>query len=311
MPLAETTTLNQYTILRVFGAGGFGVTYLARDPGLDKLVAIKEYFPQDFAFREGGSVRAKSGSADNFAWGKDRFVDEARTLARFRHPNIVGVMQIFEANNTAYIVLEYESGRSLSKWLADIGGGPSQDEVDLIAAPILDALELIHKNNLLHRDIAPDNIYIRDDGSPVLLDFGSAREAIAARTKMMSAVVKSGYSPAEQYSTRGSGQGPWTDIYAFAATLYMAISGKAPPEATERLLGEACAPAASAAKVSYRSTFLDAIDWALKLSPKDRPQSVQEWRGALIGSGSIQEPPHFCKPWLPLSHRSQNSRYGS
>ena len=275
----------QYRIVEVLGAGGFGVTYLAKDEKLEKLFAIKEYFPEQFAVRKGGSVRAQASKGDDFQWGMQRFLEEARSLARFQHSNIVGVSQIFEANNTAYIVLEYQNGRSLKEWLKEFNDGPGQENLDKIVAPILNALELVHRNNMLHRDLAPDNIYIREDSSPVILDFGSAREAIAARSRTISAIVKSGYSPAEQYSTRGSGQGPWTDVYAFAATLYMCVTGSAPEEATERLISDQYVSAAEATKGQYRKTFLEAIDWGLRLIPKDRPQSVDEWRFALLQDG--------------------------
>ena len=280
----------QYRIVEVLGAGGFGITYLAEDEMLGKRFAIKEYFPEQFALRKGISVHARTDKVDDFTWGMQRFLEEARSLARFHHANIVGVSQIFEANNTAYIVLEYQVGRSLKAWLAENGGSPSQEQLDGIVAPLLDALELIHRNDMLHRDLAPDNIYIREDGSPVILDFGSAREAIAARSKTISAIVKSGYSPAEQYSTRGSGQGPWSDVYALAATLYLCVTGKTPEEATERLIADefvSAVQAAQAAQGTYRKTFLDAIDWGLRLIPKNRPQSVAEWRAALLQDGGV------------------------
>lgn len=278
--------LRQYKVLEALGSGGFSVVYKVYDQTLDKLFAIKEYFPEQFAHRKGATVRANSNDADNFTWGKTRFIEEARVLSRFDHPNIVKVIQIFEANNTAYMVLEYLGGRNLKAWLTEIGNAPTQAELDSIVEPILNALELIHRNNLLHRDIAPDNIYIRDDGSPVLLDFGSAKEAIGQLTKTISAVVKDGYSPPEQYSTRTSGQGPWSDIYAFAATLYHAVTGARPEAATDRLLADDCVLAKQAAKEEYRPAFLDAIDFGLKLTQKNRPQSVAQWRVALFAENS-------------------------
>jgi tRNA A-37 threonylcarbamoyl transferase component Bud32 len=280
--LEPGTTLQQYRIVKVLGSGGFSVVYLAQDQMLEKLFAIKEYFPERFAQRSRASVRANASSADDFIWGKERFKEEAQVVGRFDHPNIVQVIQIFEANNTAYMVLEYLPGRDFKAWLDEIDGPPSQAELDAMVGPILDALEVIHHNDLLHRDVAPDNIYIRNDSTPVLLDFGSAKEAIGQRTRTVSAVVKEGYSPAEQYSTRGSGQGPWTDIYALAATLYHAVSGARPEASTERLLDDQYVSAHQAAKATYRKGFLDSIDWALKLAPSERPRSIAEWRVALI-----------------------------
>src|SRR6185312_14024638 len=157
-------TLNQYEVLKVLGAGGFGVTYLARDETLGRLVAIKEYFPDSFAVRHGATVRARTLRNDDFVWGKQRFLGEARMLARFDHPNLTRVVQIFEANDTVYIVLEYLRGRLLQDWLREIGGAPTQSELDLLAKGVLGALEMMHRNDVLHRDVAPDNIIICDDG---------------------------------------------------------------------------------------------------------------------------------------------------
>lgn len=284
--LQSGTMLRQYKVQKVLGAGGFAVTYLVEDEKLGRLYAIKEYFPEAFAHRAGKAVKPNAANVDDFIWGKERFLSEARVLARFRHPNIVGVTQIFELNGTAYMVLEYRRGRSFKDWLAELGRPPTQAELDAIAEPVLSALETIHRNDLLHRDIAPDNVYVCDDGTPLLLDFGSAREAIAQRSKVLSAIVKSGYSPAEQYSTRGTGQGPWSDIYAFAATLYQAVAGEHPEEATDRLLTDSYVPARQAAKGEFRLGFLEAIDWGLKLSPQDRPQSVADWRSSLLGGAT-------------------------
>lgn len=283
--LSAGQKIQQYRIESVLGSGGFGITYLAKDEALDKHFAIKEYFPADFAIRDHTMVRARTGQADDFAWGKRRFLDEARSLALFNHPNIVGVVQIIEANQTAYIVLEYLQGQSLKEWAVGFEGGPGQERLDSIVEPVLDALALMHRNNILHRDLAPDNIFVRNNGTPVILDLGSAREVLVAKSRTVSAVVKSGYSPAEQYSTRGSAQGPWSDIYSFAATLYYCVAGHPPEEATERLISDQNKPAAEYATGEYRESFLRGIDWGLRLIPNDRPQSVDEWRSALLEGG--------------------------
>ena len=274
--------LCQYKVLRVLGVGGFGITYLARDESLEKLFAIKECFPEEFAVRAGATVKPKTSQVVDFGWARERFIEEARILARFDHPNIAKVVQIFEANNTAYMVQEYESGRDLAEWLREINDAPTQTELDSLIEPLLAALELVHRNDLLHRDISPGNIYIRDDGTPVLLDFGSAKDAVAQRTKNISAIVKAGYSAPELYSSRGRSQGPWSDIYSLAATLYHAISGAAPEEATERLLVDNVAPAKDVARGTYRPAFLDAVDAGLRITPKNRPQTVAEWRSLLF-----------------------------
>jgi Protein kinase domain len=278
-----TDLVGDYRIERVLGAGGFGITYLATETQLARPVTIKEYFPVDFAARdptEDVCPRSR-GSRDDYAWGLQRFLDEAKTLAKFRHPNIVGVHRYFEAKQTAYIVQHYEEGASLKGWLDKLGRAPRQDELDRIVAPLLDALEVIHAADFLHRDIAPDNIIIRSDGTPVLIDFGSARSDIARHSKVVSALVKPGYSPYEQYATSGRQQGPWTDIYALGATLYHAISGRRPLEAPSRMLADELEPARHVARASYRAEFLRAIDRALALDVTERPRSIADWRAEL------------------------------
>ena len=213
------------------------ITYLAEEIALARLITIKEYFPSDFAARAGGQSVVPRDPADastDFQWGLDRFIDEAQTLARFDHPNIVRVYRYFKANGTAYMVLSFEEGQSLKAWLKGLGRAPRQREIDEVLRPLLDALEVIHGTDFLHRDIAPDNVIIRRDGSPVLIDFGSARGDIAKHSRTVSALVKPGYSPYEQYATTASVQGPWTDIYALGATLYHAIAGKRPPDSPPR-----------------------------------------------------------------------------
>ena len=278
-----TELVGDYRIKRVLGAGGFGITYLADEKALARLVTIKEYFPADFAARRATNASPRSQEvAGDYQWGLDRFIEEAQTLARFDHPNVVRVHRYFRANNTAYMVLHFEEGGSFKSWLRGLKRAPRQAELDTMVAPLLDALEIIHKANFLHRDIAPDNIMVRRDGSPVLIDFGSARGHIASHSRTVSALVKPGYSPYEQYATTTSSQGPWTDIYALGATLYHAITGKRPPDAPSRIVSDEYVKAAEAALSSYRSGFLSAIDKALRLEVGERPQSVAEWRGDLL-----------------------------
>ncbi|MBA2125987.1 serine/threonine protein kinase [Hyphomicrobium methylovorum] len=281
-----TELAGDYKIVRVLGAGGFGVTYLAEEPELTRQVSIKEYFPSDFASRTKDleATPRSAGSTSDYNWGLDRFIEEAQTLAKFDHHNIVKVFRIFRANNTAYMVLRFEEGKSLKTWLKELGRAPRQKELDQIVAPLLDALEVIHKADFLHRDIAPDNIIIRSNGDPVLIDFGAARSDIAAhsKTKTVSALVKPGYSPYEQYAETSRQQGPWTDIYAFAATLYHAVTGKRPPDSPSRMLKDEMVPVREAALGGYRSTFLEALQQGLTLAVDGRPKSVAAWRGALM-----------------------------
>ncbi len=299
-----TELAGDYRIDRVLGAGGFGVTYLADEMSLSRAVTIKEYFPSDFAARTNGleaSPRSQDCAGD-YKWGLDRFIAEAQTLAKFDHSHIVKVYRTFKANNTAYMVLHWEEGQSLKSWLKTLGRAPRQKELDRIIAPLLDALETIHKADFLHRDIAPDNIIIRKAGDPVLIDFGAARGDIAAhsKTKTVSALVKPGYSPYEQYAETSKQQGPWTDIYALAATLYHAVTGKRPLDSPSRMLKDDMVPAAQAALSSYRSTFLDAIDKGLALGIDARPQSVAAWRGALLA-------PEPKKPGILSRMRESNA----
>jgi len=290
--LPPGTKIDQYVIAHVLGRGGFGITYLVRDEGLDKDFALKEFFPEDLVLREGTSLRfaAKPNSEADYKWGLRKFYDEARLLAQFSHSNIVNVRRVFEANKTAYMLLDFIKGSTLEKWLQGLDSPPTQQELDLIAAPLLNALELVHANRTWHLDISPENIMIRSaDGAPILLDFGASRFEMKQHSQLVSALVfKSGYSAPEQYTSSADRYGPWTDIYAFAATLYRAIAGKRPSEATARQLHDDQAPAAKSAKGHYRLTFLKAIDWALRLRPQERPQSIEAWRAELLaGSEAI------------------------
>jgi serine/threonine protein kinase len=300
---AGTDLAGDYRIERVLGAGGFGITYLADELALARPVTIKEYFPIDYAVRGDGqdAVPRSQDCSGDYQWGLDRFIEEAQTLARFDHPNIVRVYRYFRANNTGYMVLQFEEGKSLKGWLKALGRAPRQKELDQIVAPLLDSLELIHKHDFLHRDIAPDNVIIRTDGSPVLIDFGSARGDIARHSRTVSALVKPGYSPYEQYAEIGEQQGAWTDIYALGATLYHVVTGKRPPDAPSRVVKDEMVPVGEAALSSYRAGFLAAIDRALMLDIGKRPQSVAEWRGNLLA-------PDPVKPgWLQRTLRRKST----
>ena len=273
-----------YRIERVIGSGGFGITYEAEDVKLGTKIAIKEYYPEEFGYRDASlSVRPKSEQhTKTFEWGRSRFLQEASTLARFRHPSVVQVTRVFEVFSTAYMVMVFEQGQSFEGWLKHLGRPPTQEELDRIAGPILDALEMMHGESFLHRDIAPDNIIVRADGTPVLLDFGAARRAVAEESRSLTGVVKSGYSPQEQYATDGRLQGPWTDIYAFGATLYRAVTGKVPEESTLRTIDDRMLSAVSVGDWKYRPGFLEAIDACLEVHHADRPQSVAQVRSILL-----------------------------
>ena len=281
-----------YEINSVLGQGGFGITYLARDTNLNHWVAIKEFLPSGLASRshESKVEPISEGHSDTYGWGLQRFVSEARTLVKFRHPNIVLIHNVFEANNTAYMVMEYVEGRTLEDAFK-FRKVEGETEYKRIILALLDGLELVHNAGFIHRDIKPDNIFLREDGTPVLLDFGSARQALGGKTRTLTALVSSGYAPYEQYDSSKSGetkQGPWTDIYALGATLYCAVSGKGPIDAMARVNAamegeDLLEPASKVAKGAYSDGFLQAIDWALELRPKRRPQTASEWRKVLTG----------------------------
>ena len=273
-----------YEIKEILGQGGFGITYLAYDPNLKKNVAIKEYLPIELAVRERDhSVHPVSEErGEQYKWGLDRFIKEAQTLAQFDHPNIVRVHSVTEENNTAYMVMVYEHGQTLQEILK---GKKTLEEAELlkILIPILGGLEQIHNAGFIHRDIKPDNIFIRTDGSPLLLDFGSARQALGEQTKTLTSLVSPGYSPFEQYFCKSDEQGEWTDIYGLGATLYRAIAGVAPQDAIDRSNAilktskDIIVTAIEIGKGKYSERFLKAIDYALNFKPEDRPQSIAEW----------------------------------
>ncbi len=283
--------LHWYVVERVLGQGGFGITYLARDSNLDQSVAIKEYLPSDIATRRpDATIRSRTDEhRERYRWGLDRFIKEARTLARFDHPNIVRVHSVFEANNTAYMVMRFEAGETLSAVL-ESRGTLSEEELLRIMLPVLDGLTLVHEAGFVHRDIKPDNIHIRTDGSPVLLDFGSARPA-TGKPHTLTILVAPGYAPFEQYYGNSEAQGPWTDIYGLGATCYRAIAGRAPLDAISRSKGilgntrDVMVPASVVGAGRYSGRLLAAIDHALAFGEKDRPQTVAEWRKELTGDG--------------------------
>jgi len=283
--------MHWYTIERVLGQGGFGITYLARDTNLAQLVALKEYLPAEVAARrQDATVQSRSdGQRERYRWGLERFIQEARTLARFDHPNIVRVHSVFEFNGTAYMVMRFEEGENFGAQLERRGTLPEKDVLRVLL-PILDGLELVHNAGFIHRDIKPDNIHIRADGSPVLLDFGSARHALG-KARTLTILVAPGYAPFEQYNSNSENQGPWTDIYGLGATCYRAIAGTPPLDAIARSKGilgstrEVLVPARTVGSGRYSGRLLAAVDHALEFDEKSRPQTVSEWRRELVGEG--------------------------
>ncbi|HTR85098.1 MAG TPA: protein kinase [Reyranella sp.] len=272
--------LGDFRLDAVIGHGGFGITYRAFDRQLAKVVAIKEFLPVDCAVRQGQSEVVPRGArfADDFAWGRDRFLDEARALARFRHPHIVPVLRYFEANGTAYTVMEFEDGRNLAELLRERGKRLAPDDVRRLADGLLSGLGAVHAQGFLHRDIKPSNIIIRRDGVPILIDFGAARQAMGGRTRTLTGILTPQYAPIEQYALDGK-QGPWSDIYSAAAVLHHAVTGEPPPEAASRVGRDPYKPLVGRAPAQYEDVpFLAAIDKGLAFAASDRPQSIAEWR---------------------------------
>ena len=231
--LPPGTKVSRYELGEVLGEGGFAITYRAWDSRLHRDVAIKEFLPQDLALREpgGAAVLARSGHEDEYRFGLQRFLDEAKTLAQFDHPNIVRVTDHFEANNTAYLVMFYERGRSLSQWLIEHPGPVPEATLRQWLAPFLRGLREVHDSGYLHRDIKPGNIYLRDKGEPLLIDFGSARQAMGRHSRSVTGVISAGYAPLEQYGRDARKQNARTDLYALGATLYRCISVADPVDA--------------------------------------------------------------------------------
>lgn len=288
--------LAAYRLIDVLGMGGFGVTYLAEHATLGLKVAIKEYLPNELAVREGPTVHPKSeADEDDFRWGLSRFLDEAQTLAKFAHRNVVRVRDYFESNSTAYIVMDYEEGESLDRLLAR-HKTLSESQLRGVLLPIVDGLNEVHRAGFLHRDIKPSNIYVRrSDESPVLLDFGAARQALGSKSKSLTAVASAGYSPPEQYESEGE-HGAWTDIYSLSALCYRAITGKPPVEAPRRInrlaqgQPDPLKKLAGATVKGYSKTFLEAVEQGLEVIPSKRPGSLHAWVPSLDGvsTGSIK-----------------------
>ncbi len=279
------TLLNgKYLVGRLLGSGGFGNTYLAIDLMLRQKVALKEYLPRDFAtraHRETNVIVYSGERTELFKDGLDKFLDEARTLAMFNnHPGIVSIRDFFHANNTGYIVMEYVEGITLKQFLAQKGGRISWQEALDIMTPVMDALREVHSVGMLHRDISPDNIYINRDKQVKLLDFGAARQTLGDMSKSLSVILKPGYAPAEQYTTKGK-QGPWTDVYAVAATIYLTVTGVVPDDAMARTQEDNLEPIPVLANVP--KPFNNAVMKGLSLQTNNRWQTMAEFQASLTG----------------------------
>lgn len=297
MALPPGTVLNgRYILGRVLGQGGFGITYVAQDHKTGSLVAVKEYFPDTMAARTGGpSVSAYTGQREeNFLYGKECFLNEAKTLAEFiGNPNIVRVHSYFEENNTAYFVMDYVQGTSLQDYLKQ-RGRLSWEETKHILEPVIGALASVHSRGVIHRDVTPDNIYITNDGTVKLLDFGAARYSLGDKSRSLDVVLKHGYAPREQYSRHGR-QGPYTDVYALGATFYYCLTGRLPPDSIDRQdEDEFILPSSLGVKIPPEAE--DALCKALAVSAQDRYQSMSEFYLALNEGGQEPAPPMPPRP---------------
>ncbi len=280
----------KYVIGRVLGQGGFGITYLAWDSLLDRKLAVKEFFPRELATRTGSdnTVRVHSSAyGEQYSYGLSKFLDEAKTLAKFdNHPNIISVKDFFKANGTAYLVMNYLEGCTLNDYLIQKGTALTFDEALAVILPVLDALETVHESGILHRDISPDNIFITAQGGIILLDFGAARHALGEKGKNLSIILKPGYAPEEQYRSKGV-QGPWTDIYAVAATFYHAVTGTMPQESLDRLAVDQLIPP-SRLGVTINSSAEQALLKALAVNADFRFRSVNDFRSAIWVSDAAE-----------------------
>ena len=279
--LLPGSRLRDYEFVSVLGKGTFGITYRARHANLNRDVAIKEYLPSSLALRDGPTavLPRSTEHTEEFVWGRERFLEEARTLATLsRASAVVRVFDFLEANGTAYIVMELAHGETLASRI-ETSGRLSPQTIDRILYPVLDGLEQVHDVGFLHRDIKPANIILDARDNPTLIDFGAARVAVAGRTSQMTAIFTPGYAAKEQF-TSGK-QGPWTDIYGLSATVYHAITGRKPPSALERMGEDRLEPIADIAGPTFPAGLLAGIDAGMALGEKDRPQSIADWRRIL------------------------------
>ena len=280
-----TRLIGRYTIEGVLGQGGFGITYLGMDELHKKKVAIKEFFPQGIVTRnieyEDTVTVTLVGEKENYDKGKERFLKEAQTMAMFsKDKGIVKALDFFEINNTAYIVMEYLEGVTLKQYLRENERIDAEDLVELLV-PLIEALDEIHSQGLIHRDISPDNIMVLPDGRIKLMDFGAARDYTEFGEKSLSIVLKPGYAPPEQYQTHGV-QGPWTDIYALCATMYKCITGENPPDAIDRLVDDHLKKI-SAFGFTVSPQIEEAIIKGMSVAAKDRYQNVGDFCEDLYG----------------------------
>ena len=290
LALSEGSVLaGQYIIEGVLGQGGFGITYVATDYKSGSKVAIKEFFPDTMATRDGTTVMSFTGErAEGFEYGKNCFLQEAQTLAQFIDiKNIVRIFTYFEENSTAYFVMEYVEGESFDEYIKKRGGKISFDEASKLLIPVMDALAAVHDKGIVHRDVTPDNIFICNDGTVKLLDFGAARYSIGDKSKSLDVVLKHGFAPKEQYTRHGR-QGAFTDVYSLGATFYYAITGKKLPDSIDRLEDDDMIPPSNLG-VDIPEDKEEVLFKAISVQPQDRFQNMREFSAALKGETALKD----------------------
>jgi serine/threonine protein kinase len=307
--------LQEYVIEELVGIGGFSIVYRARDTRLGRLVALKEYIPAALATRgQNGEVVARTPRHQaHYDLGLKSFINEARLLASFDHPALVKVYRFWAENGSAYMVMPFYEGITLKKWVKTLGAAPSEAWLRALAEQLVDALDVLHHEHCYHRDVAPDNVlllhdkraasYLEQKPRPLLLDFGAARRVISDATQNLTAILKPGYSPVEQYNNDelAMKQGAWTDVYALCAVLYAAVVGKVPPSSIARVVKDDLVPARIAAAERYSQPFLAAIDAGLAVLPQNRPQSMGALRDlfAATSVAPLAPPPAPAPPPKP------------
>lgn len=289
--------LDGYRVERVIGGGGFSFVYLAYQIKTQHKVVIKEYFPHELVERmPGGRIRPKSDVArHHFQLGLKRFFSEGMALAKLKHPNIINVSNFFRANDTVFMVMDFEEGRDLRHFIKKSRGRLSEQFMLMVFPPIMKGLKELHDNRFLHLDIKPANILLRTSGEPLLLDFGAVQQVDPGSTYQGVQTLTHGYAPPEQYSE--SEMGPWCDVYSLGMTMRICITGKSPPSSPERLEKETLQPVSRTLSRKYSRCLLEAIDWATALDQRRRPQTIEELRLAMT-DGDKLTPPQAADGWL-------------
>ena len=303
LSLPAGTRLAEFEVTQTIGEGGFGIVYLAWDHSLQRKVALKEYMPSSISTRVGPTeIRPRSERhQETFDAGLKSFINEARLLAQFDHASLLKVYRFWEANGTAYMVMPFLEGATLRDTVRALAEPPGEAWIIALLMPLFDALSMLHAAQCFHRDIAPDNILLlADGGRPLLLDFGAARRVIGEVTQALTAILKPGYAPVEQYAEiPGLKQGPWTDIYALAAVVHWMVTGKTPSPSVGRLFDDSHVPLVERAAGRYSPAFLQAVDRALAVMPEHRTQTVEAFRAELLGGAAAVVAPGAAGATLP------------